>query len=96
MFKYCKRLSKNTKKGQSLIAQSKNNIGYELSDIYKTYSLAKKQAYWQCRRLCEREGGTSFRIISKNCNCFSVAWNVFYNGIRITRIETAYNSYAVM
>lgn len=96
MFDYCVKVKKETKKGRSMIAQSKRIIGYELSDVYKSYSLAKKQAYWQCKRLCGREGGYNFRIISKNCNFFSVAWNVVVEQTLVTRIETAYNSYVIM
>lgn len=96
MFEYCKKVNKDYKKGQSLLAQSKNSIGYTLSDVYKTYSLAKKQAYFQCKRLCGREGGYSFRIVSKNSSFFSVAWNVVVDGTIVTRIETAHNSYVVM
>ena len=80
-----------TKKGETMLNNARVNQGTELREIYSSYSTAKAQALENCKALCHKENGYNFRIISHNCNTFSVAWETESG----TRIETAYNSYLI-
>ena len=82
----------NTKKGESLIQKASCNLGTELWHVYRSSSLAKIKAMKACKKMCAKENGTNFRIISKNTFQFSVAWDVEHG----VRIETAKNSYFVV
>lgn len=46
--------------------------GVNLSDVYRSYSVAKKRAYNYCRKLCDRFNGSDFMIVAHNCQFFSV------------------------
>ena len=76
---------------ENLIEKSRNYDGYDLYDIYASFSQAKHRAYLYCKDLCAKEGGTNFHITGHNCNFFTVAWDV-ENGVRM---ETAHNSYFI-
>lgn len=84
-------INATTKRGQSMIAGAMTNLGSELSDVYGKYSARKGSAMAECKRKCRNEHGKNFRIISRNCDAFSVAWDI-KSGLRI---ETAYNSYLI-
>lgn len=49
---------------------------------YKTPSTNKTRADYQCRQQMAQEEGHGYRIISYNCNFFSVAWRTA-QGLRI-------------
>ena len=65
----------STKKGQNLLRRAKHNEGEYLSDVYGRYSSAKEDGYRYCRDLCKEVGGENFRIVSHNCDFFSVAFD---------------------
>lgn len=74
----------------------------ELSDVYGSYSDAKRRGYERARRLFDNcPCATRFRIIAHNCNTFTVAW-LFEDAIdeegtgelhRFMAVKTAYNLY---
>ena len=84
-------IKSTTKKGMAMLENARAYQGTELREIYSSYSTAKAQALEHCKELCNNENGNNFRIISHNCNTFSVAWETEKG----TRIETAYNSYLI-
>jgi hypothetical protein len=85
-------LNPNTKRAQNLLRSVRYFKGYQLSDVYGTYSHEKANAYDRCLKLCYiDEDGTDFHIYASNCNTFSVAWN----SPKGVRIETRYASYLI-
>lgn len=62
-----------------------------LFQAYKTPSTDKTRADYQCRQQMAQEEGHGYRIISYNCNFFSVAWRT----AKGLRVETAYRSILV-
>lgn len=86
-----KTINANTIKGQNLInAYNRARHSY-LYEVYGSYSTSKAVAERDCIRKYLDEGGEGYRLISHNCNFFSVAWRVA-EGLRV---ETAYGSYLV-
>lgn len=80
-----------TKKAEQMRARAKHYDGYELRDVYESYSDAKASAYKWCFDQCCREGGWNFHITSHNTFGFTVAWDML-DGVRI---ETPSNSYFI-
>lgn len=81
-----------TKKGKNMLRRANNKEGFELRQVYNSYSYAKQTAWNDCYKQCLLEHGLFFRIISHNTFGFSVAWDV-ENGVRI---ETPQNSYLIV
>lgn len=82
----------NTAKGQQLLDRAIRYEGYELLDVYGSVSYAKRNAYKECREMCEREGGSNFRICGHCSTNFSVSWRVSDGW----RMETYRNSYKIL
>lgn len=80
-----------TAKGRNLFDRANCKEGYDLYDIYTTYSQEKYKAWRKCLNKCLDEDGRHFRIISHNSYGFSVAWDI-REGVRI---ETPSNSYLI-
>ena len=85
-------IKSTTKKGQAMLASARRCAGYELRDVYGSYSNAKRYAYEDCKRMCANEDGKNFHITSFNSHGFSVAW---YSPQGV-RIETPFNSYIII
>lgn len=85
------KLLSNSAKGKMLFERANNNEGYDLYDIYETFSELKRTAWRKCLNKCLNEDGRHFRIISHNRYGFSVAWDT-REGVRI---ETPTNSYFI-
>lgn len=83
--------STDTAKGKMLFDRANCNEGYDLYDIYTTFSQEKTQAWRKCLNKCLDEDGRHFRIIAHNRYGFSVAWDT-REGVRI---ETPTNSYLI-
>lgn len=89
-------LKASTKTGSRWILAAKNNEGYELSDIYDSYSVNKEKAYkLVLNQYNSTENSENFRIISHNSNFFTVAWDEYGKEPKL-HIETAKNSYVVL
>ena len=86
----------STKRGQYLINQSNYCVYRRLSDIYKTWSQAKQNAYeWCLNQYLESENHSAFGIGNANTFGFTASWLCTINGENAMRIETKDNSYIV-
>lgn len=95
-------INKNTKRGKALYAQTSNYQGFSLSDIYGKCSYAKSAAWQKCfNKFQGDKKAYGFRITSRNCNFFTVAWDTEKIDeetgeiIPVRHVETAYNSYDI-
>ena len=84
-------INKETKRGQRFIYAYRSSDKFDLYEVYKRPSEAKRQAYNWCMNQCQNEDGERFRIISSGIFTFSVAW-MTKEGLRV---ETAHNSFLI-
>lgn len=83
----------NTKKGQYYFERYNRSTDFELFQCYNKPSTAKTRADYLCRAQMIEEDGNGYKVISYNCNFFTVAWRTKDgNGLRV---ETAYKSILV-
>lgn len=88
-----KTIKANTKKGQYYYERYNRSTDFELFHCYNRPSTNKTRADYLCREQMRKENGHSYKIISYNCNFFTVAWRTEDgNGLRV---ETAYKSILV-
>ena len=72
---YYEKVNKDSKKGQHLICSAIRFDGRQLSDCYTRHSATKQAIYDDWLRECYSNlNGENFRIISHNCNFFSLAF----------------------
>lgn len=90
--KNMKRTEKQIETGRYYLARYNASNAYELSDVYKSYSVYKARAMRYCKEQAEMHGSTA-KIISHNCNFFTVAYPVHIDHTDCIIIETAYNTY---
>jgi hypothetical protein len=89
-------LKASNKNGQIIIARARFNEGYDLLDVYGSFSREKKNAYdWCYEQYQKTEERENFHICSHNTFGFTVAWRGVLNGENILRYETKDNSYLV-
>ena len=55
-------------------APRRSGEGVYLSDVYGSYSDAKEYGYNYCRKLCDRFNGRGFKIVSHNCQAFTIKY----------------------
>ena len=68
-------LSRQTKKGQAILARALRNEGFQLSSCYTRPSQAKQAIYEDCYQMYLRDvDAHGFHICSHNVNQFSVTW----------------------
>lgn len=84
-------INKETKRGKSFMMAFANSSAKVLRDVYKRFSNKKQTAYNDCSRMCEKENGSQFCIISAGRYTFSVGW-LTDDGLRV---ETAKGSYLI-
>lgn len=71
--------------GQQLLARAACNIGTELSDVYSYWSNEKSEAYKNCWDMyTSDDNARNFRIVSRNTNQFSVAWDTLAETVLLT------------
>lgn len=77
------------------VAPIKYGEGVYLSDVYVNYSVNKEHAYNYCLRLCKEFNGRGFRIVSHNCQNFSVQFEFEnpLNGCIMLAHITRYNNH---
>ncbi len=80
-----------TMRGKHFIMSFANSSATELRDVYGRWSDEKQNAYDDCRRMCDKENGSQFCIISAGRFTFSVGW-LTNDGLRV---ETAKGSYLI-
>ena len=83
--------NKGTKRYEQLKAMAGYNIGFNLWDVYGSYSGEKARAWQWCFDKCNNMNGYGFHITSKNTFGFSVAWETETHIF----IETPKNSYVI-
>lgn len=66
-----------------------------LDDVYKSYSVAKLQAWEYCQRMCDKMNGRRLTVLSHNSNFFTAAFEYThpYTGVLMLHVETYANSY---
>lgn len=86
-----KTINNNTKQAKRYINAYNRSSMHDLQDAYRTPSTAKTRADYLCRVMMQSEDGHGYKIISYNCNFFTVAWIAGKD----LRIETAANSFVI-
>ena len=81
--------------GDNLLARSQYTQGHNLYDVYKRPSGYKKEAWIDCRHICEEMGGTNFRITGHNCMEFSVAFEIVHEGAPARVVITHLHNYII-
>ena len=91
-----KRVSANSKLGQRYVRAYETSVMCAIEDAYTKPSAAKQAAFKRCQLKCEEENGRRFRIISFNCQLFTVAFEVKNSfGATELRVITPYNDYLI-
>lgn len=87
----------STKRGQRVLSMADTYRGFNLEDVYSSYSLAKHHAWNYCyNKYVLTDSGSNFHIASYNSMCFTVAWDGLWNGKPATFVETRDHSYIVL
>ena len=90
------KISANSKLGQRYIRAYETSTWHTLEDVYAKPSAAKQVAFKHCQQKCEAENGHRFRIISFNCQFFTVAFEVENSfGATELRVITPYHDYLI-
>ena len=90
------KLSANSKLGQRYVRAYETSTWHTLKDVYAKPSAAKQVAFKRCQQKCEEEDGRRFRIISFNCQFFTVAFEVENSfGATELRVITPYHDYLI-
>ena len=90
------KLNASSYKGKQIIEKASNIDGYNLRDVYTTYSIAKDYAFaWCYNQYLKTDNHTRFIICSHNTFGFTCSWLGEIDGERILRYETKDNSYIV-
>lgn len=66
-----------------------------LGDVYKSYSVAKRNAWEYCQRKCESMNGRRLTVLSANNTFFTAAFEYTHpdTGVLMLHVETYANSY---
>lgn len=90
-------ISGSSKRGQDLLIRASVNQGTTLRQVYSSGSDKKEKAMNDCRKECNEDNGTDFRIISHSRDNFSVAWEYINQetGEVMTKIKTHANTYII-
>lgn len=84
------------KKARSYVNQySRIYIPLTLDDVYKSYSVAKLNAWEHCQRMCDKMNGRRLTVLSYNSNFFTAAFEYTHpdTGVLMLHVETYANSY---
>ena len=89
-------LNASSYKGKQIIEKASNIDGYNLRDVYTTWSAEKERAYnWCYDQYLQTENSEAFSICSHNIFGFACSWVGTKDGENILRYETKDNSYLV-
>ena len=90
------KLSANSKLGQRYVRAYERSTWHTLKDVYAKPSAAKQAAFINCQLKCKEENGDRLRIISFNCQFFTVAFEVKNSfGATELRVITPYHDYLI-
>ena len=92
-FVYMKTIKATTKLGKHFWTNYTLTRAENVSEAYKQPSSRKIAIDKELQALCAREGGSNYKIIRANEQCFTAAWIVKGQGLRV---ETKYNSYLII
>lgn len=84
------------KKARSYVNQyDRTYFPVTLEDVYKSYSVAKRNAWEYCQRKCESMNGRRLTVLSYNSNFFTAAFEYTHpdTGVLMLHVETYANSY---
>ena len=91
-----KKLSANSKLGKKYVRAYETSTWHTLKDAYVKPSAAKQAAFKCCQQKREAENGKYLRIISANCQFFTVAFEVENSlGATELRVITPYHDYLI-
>lgn len=91
-----KRISAKSKLGRHFVNAYKRSWMFTLEEAYTKPSAAKQAAFERCQQICEAENGRLFKIISFNCQAFTVAFEVVTAlGAIELRVITRRNDYII-
>ena len=91
-----KKLNAKSNLGQHFVEAYNRSVMCALEDAYTKPSTAKQAAFGRCQRQCEAENGRRLRIISFNCNQFTVGFEVTTaSGATELRVITRCNDYLI-
>lgn len=71
-----KKLSANSKLGRHFVGAYRNSNWYTLEDVYDNPSTRKQAAFERCLQQCAAENGNRLKVITANCQFFTVAFEV--------------------
>lgn len=90
------KISAKSKLGRHFVAAYERSMMFTLEDAYTKPSAAKQAAFECCQRQCKAENGRFFKIISVNCQAFTVAFEVTTaSGATELRVITRCHDYLV-
>ena len=78
-----KKISAKSKLGQHFVEAYIRSTWHTLKDAYLKPSAAKQAAFERCQQICEAEKGDCLRIISFNCQAFTVAFRTITHELRV-------------
>lgn len=91
-----KKLSANSKLGRYFVEAYHNSNRYTLEDVYDNPSAAKQAAFEHCLQQCAAENGNRLKVITANCQSFTVAFEVrnFFGATEL-RVITRCHDYLI-
>lgn len=90
------KLSANSKLGQHFVEAYNKSTWRTLKDAYAKPSVAKQEAFKCCQQQCRAENGDNLRVISANCQFFTVAFRVKTTlGVTGLRVITICHDYFI-
>ena len=91
-----KKISAKSNLGQHFVEAYNRSAWHTLKDAYAKPSTAKQAAFERCQRKCEAENGDRLKIISANCQVFTVAFEVkdFFGATKL-RVITKEHDYLI-
>ena len=91
-----KKLNAKSNLGQHFVEAYIRSTWHTLKDAYVKPSSAKQAAFKRCQQQCKAENGDRLRIISFNCNQFTVGFEVTTaSGATELRVITRCNDYLI-
>lgn len=87
-----KKMSIKSKRAQKWLAAYDASKYHSVGQAYANPSSQKIEADRKCYERCQRENGYGYRIISTGPFCFTAAWMIHGENLRV---ETAYNCYII-
>ena len=90
------KISAKSKLGRHFVDAYIMSTKHTLKDAYAKPSGAKQAAFKRCQQICDAENGSRLRIISVNCQAFTVAFEIKdYFGATKLRVITRCHDYII-